>query len=246
MKLKTLFVPLLMIVIVYMIIWLIVPTYFGSAGIKAAKNDLMVANAKIDDINKRGNNAAKLVSELSYNIDQQTVLRQYLPETKREDEIIKSLNTIAFSNGLLVSNISMHDVVAPVAEVASVDADLTTKIVPTGSLVKNLNVDILISGDYGKIRKFIMNLTALKRFNNLVSLEIARGTATDANANTLIAKMTVNFNYLNKISSITTVDNKIFEEDKFDMSVVDEIKKKGTNISTVEVGNLGRSNPFAL
>ncbi|MDO8240738.1 MAG: hypothetical protein Q7T51_02045 [Candidatus Moranbacteria bacterium] len=245
MKLKLLFAPVIMLYGLYLVIWVIIPAYAGQNGVNSAKDNLVKAEARLVDINMKGENAVKLANDLNYNSDQQTVLRQYLPDAKQDEEVINSLNSIASSADLLIASISTKDVLkdAKIKNAEVVDGMLDAP--STESLVDNFKVEIEIAGDYGEIKKFILLLSALKRFNNISALEIKR----DANADddTLMAKVIVTFNYLNKITSVANVDRKIFADGKFDMNVVEDIKNKtSVDMSKVDAGSLGRSNPFVL
>jgi len=253
MKLKILFVPLMIVLVIYLIIWVVVPVYSDPDGIGAARNNLLLAENKLNDINSKGENAAKLVNDLSYTSDQQKILFQYLPNTKKDEEVIESLNSIASANGLFIFSLSMEDVkdnqpVNPAMNVnnngsiAVPGLDGSNAIAPTESSAKNFNVKIALAGDYEKIKKFIVTLSTLRRFNDVSSLAITRGSATDG---TLQANMTIEFNYLKEINSVANVDNKIFADGKFDMSVAGEITNKtNVDISKIDIGALGKTNPF--
>lgn len=248
MKLKILILPLVIVVIMYLTIWVIVPAYSDA---DAAGKRLIVAEDKLTDIKNKTDNANKLVQQLSFTSDQQNTLFQYLPENKREEEIISSINSIAAANGVSMLSLGLEAKAdqqdQAVFEEEFVNANLSPEqmsvMMPKKTSAKNLSASITIVGEYAKIRNFVVSLNKFKRFNDIASLEIKRS----GDENELLqANMAMSLNYLPKIESIVGINNEIFGEGKFNMSVVDEIKKNTTDVSKIEIGSRGRVNPFAL
>jgi len=248
MKLKILILPLVIVTVMYLAIWVIAPAYSDA---DATRNRLTVAEDKLTDIKNKTDNANKLVQQLSFTSDQQNTLVQYLPENKREEEVISSINSIAAANGVSMLSLGLEtkaDLQEQVVfEEEFVNANLSPEqmfaMLPKKTSAKNLSASITVVGEYAKIRNFVISLNKFKRFNEITSLEIQRS----GNENELLqANMAIGLNYLPKIESMVGINNEIFGEGKFDMSVVDEINKNTTDVSKVEVGSRGRANPFAL
>jgi len=260
MKLKLLVVPFVAILTVYLVIWQIVPAYFGPEGVDAYRQGLEKINQKLVDIENKNANAAKLASALNYNAEQQVVLRQYLPEKKKDEEIINSLSSIASQNGISIVNIGVGDISSAMSAEESnlVNEQLSDPtfdmgvdglifedvIVSNENLLQEFNVDTTAVGSYENTRKFIVELTKLKRFNEIVSLKISPNLDSE---DLFTTNMVIKFNYLNKVTSVANVDKKIFEDENFDMSVIKEINDAtSADISTVDIGSVGRTNLFSL
>ncbi len=249
MKLKILILPLVIVVVMYLAIWVIAPAY---SEISMLGNDLDIAKKNLDDINNKVDNANKLTQALSVTSDQQNILIQYLPENKQEEEIIGSINSIAAANGVSMLSLALEAKADPLDQAIPEEEYMNAKLspeqlaamVPKKTSAKNLSASITIVGEYAKIKSFIVSLNKFKRFNEVISLEIKRS----GDKNELLqASMAVGLNYLPKIASAATINNDIFADGKFDMSVVDEIRKNTTDVSRIDVGSIGsRVNPFAL
>lgn len=256
MKLKLLFVPLIAVLIVYMIILHVIPAYFGAAGISATKEDLQKINAKVADIESKRANAAELASALNYNANQQIIIRRYLPEEKRDEEVINSLSSMASDNDVSISSVTVGaDLIAPAIDEAvavapvkpvAVSANTVTDMVdvPSEKLLQKFDVKVKTVGSYENIKELILDLTKLERFNEITSLKI---TAVPENEELFIADMSIAFNYVRKLTSVFNVDKKIFADKNFDMNIVADIENTtSAEVSPVTVGDLGRTNPFAL
>jgi Tfp pilus assembly protein PilO len=258
MKLKMLFAPLLAVLTVYLIIVRVIPAYFGPTGVGAINKNLQKINAKVADIEKKSANAAELANSLSYNANQQTIIRRYLPEEKKDEEVISSLSSMAAKESISITSIDVKESsTAPIIAGAIVNELPTNPNMTSADVVvvdmvdisnekflQKFDVEIAVMGSYDNIKKFILDLTTLKRFNDISSLEIAVDTE---NEWLFKANVGITFNYLSKITSVLNVDGKIFADKNFDMSVISEIENKtSAEVSTVNVGELGRTNPFAL
>lgn len=242
------------ILIIYLIIQFVVPAYFGADGIRATNKKLEEINAKVVDIKDKSANAAELARALNYNANQQTIIRRYLPAERKDDEIIGSLSSLASGDSISISSIAVNvDSKAPVVEAVvaeaptnSPDVVVLADMIDTSNekLLKDFDLDVEVIGSYANIRKFVLNLTTLKRFNDITALKIV---ANDKNEELFTANMKITFNYLNKLTSVANVDRKIFANKNFDMSIVSEIENKTkAEIPAVSVGESGRENPFAL
>ena len=256
MKIKILLMPLMLIGIIYLAIWVAVPSYSDPEGIVDMKARLAASNDKLNDINMRISNAGKLIDELSQNSSDQKLLVHYLPEKKLNEDVVASLNSIASASGVALTSLSFKDIQD---EVPPVDVNLgmtmgsgietnrsmdsPKNVEPQKSFSKNFAADLVVVGDYEKIRSFILSLSTFKRFNGIESLSISK----KENANFLEANLSVRFNYLKKTASISIIDKEMFKKPSFDMSVAGEITNKTSiNITKPNVDSAGRVNPFAL
>lgn len=229
---------------VYLLIWVAVPAYFDAGGIEITKVSLQSAETKLVDIDTKIANARSLVEGLNRDFDQQNVLFQYLPEKKQDEQIIASIDAMASREGVFASSFGVEDEKIVAAVNTDVASDGATVTEPIENSVKNFNVSLIVTGDYEKIKKFIVDLAGFKRFNEMVSLNIEK--SSDANGS-LKAAMVLKFNYLVKLDTISNFDDSVFAKGNFDMGLAEDIKSKANfDISKIEAGSLGRTNPFAL
>lgn len=268
MKLKSLLSPAIILLAIYWFIWVIIPIYTNPDGVGAMRDSLNTAKKNLDNINQKKENSANLLNELNYNPEQQSVVFQYLPDTKKDEDIIETLNTLSAANSLLMSDTAIEDIKNDTGNTAitagNVYADVArgnngivdnnktaTDIVLTESIARKFVVKVEVIGRYEKIRQFIASLATLKRHNKVVAVSIAKKIAVneevDSDAESSRATVSIEFDYLPKITSIANVDNEIFLSEKFDMSIIGDITNKtSTDISKINIGSAGRVNPFSL
>lgn len=249
--------PLMLIGMIYLAIWVAVPAYSDPEGITDLKAKLDKSEEKLADIEKRVSNAEKLDMELSQNSDEQKMLLHYLPDKKLNEDVVASLNSIASSSGVAITSVSFKDTKAGTAApkedltVTAKDSlklnqemDSPKNIVPKKTLANDFNANLVVVGEYEKIKKFIVSLAAFKRFNNVEMLSIK---ANKEDENFLEANIETRFNYLKKLTSIQTIDRDMFKDESFNMSIAKQITDKtNVNITKLGVDSAGRANPFSL
>lgn len=248
--------PIMLVAIIYLTIWVAVPTYSDPGGIVDIKIQLQDSGDKLADVDMRISNAKKLANELSQNSQEQKILFQYLPDKKLNEDIVASLNAMASKNEVAITGLSFKDskdkalasnedltVTAKDSLELNKSMDSPKNVAPKKSSTKNFNTNVTLVGDYEKIRNFIVSLSALKRFNGIEMVEINK----KDDVNFLEAKIDIRLNYLDKLKSIAVVDKEMFKDGKFDMSIANEISTK-TNVDITKVGvdSAGRTNPFVL
>lgn len=259
MKLKILLIPVLIILIIIMAIWVVYP---GFQDLSSKQATLKEANAKLAGIQDKNKKADILGQALIGNADKRNTLLTYIPDQEKEEEIISNLNSLANAGSLAVFGMS----VAPVEVIAGVPAEDASAIaVPADGgaampvaavkpLPSNFKVNLEVTGTYENIRELSKKITSLRRFNNIAGLEILKDETTkneatkaedQSSSNNLRATISLSFNYLAKDNSIVNIDNSVFSEGSFDMSVVDDIKNKmNTVMNSLSMGAIGVANPF--
>ncbi|MDP1620321.1 MAG: hypothetical protein U0944_01865 [Candidatus Moranbacteria bacterium] len=250
MKLKILFTPLMLVIIIYLAIWVAIPAYSGPEGVVATGKKLQGAELKLADISLKEENAGSLVAALNDSSEQQKILLQYLPEKKTDEDVIANLNSIASGAGVFLSGVTMDDE-SPVAVVQPEEAfvldengnEVPVEVAPK-TVAKNFKASVALVGDYERLRQFIADVSRLKRFNEIVSMKITKNSGSDNGA--LQMDAVIRFNYLDKTGSIASMSNEVFSMGMFDMGVIDKIKAKtNMDVFKVEAGSIGRSNPFS-
>jgi len=257
MKIKILLMPLMLIGSIYMAIWVAKPAYYDTGGIVELKAKLENSSARLDDVSKRVDNSKRLRDELNQPTVEQKIVFHYLPDQKLNEDIVASLNALATSNVVSIKSLSFKDVKDKVVveefEASSMgdsaelnqSMDSPQYVAPKKTPFKTFNADVVIEGDYEKIRKFIADLAAFKRFNDVESLEIKKSDKEGTAA--LTASMTLRLSYMEKMKSVTVIDKNMFMKSNFDMKVADEIRNKSSiDITKLGVDTAGRTNPFDL
>lgn len=256
MKIKILAMPLMIFGIIYLSIWVIAPTYSDPEGIVDFQERLAKSEARLDDINLRVANASKLEAELSQDTPGQKMVFHYLPEKKFNEDVVASLNSIAKENAVTINEISFKDlkeqasslmrnevVTAKDSLAMNKEMDSPKNVEPKNKTTKNFSANVLISGDYIRIRGFIAALDRFKRFNSIDLAEIKR----DEKGNMIEANLDIRFSYMDKLTSLTVLDKEMFASNKFDMTIEDEITNKtNIDITKVNIDSTGRTNPFSL
>lgn len=240
MKLKLLFAPLLVLLIIVMAIWVVAPAY---QELQVQKDELATAQQKLTDIQEKNALAAKLRQELAGNAEQEGLLLKYIPREAQEEIIIENLNSLALEEGLLVNNISVTGNTGKSIPVVVVSDGMDAQAVPVLSENKiSLNTGVI--GPYEKIKSFIGKLAALKRYNNISSLKISPA-ASGTSANKLQADMMINFAYFSDNNAAVNVNSSIFSKGSFDKTVIEQIKNRlNKDVVPVNIGETGKANPF--
>lgn len=263
MKLKILITPFCIAISIIVLIWFIYPAYSDPASSSGVSDKLEILKAqktRITEIEQRTDNAERLASALSSNPDSATVF-SYIPDSEKEEDIIGSLNAVASANGLLVYNLSLeNDPASKNAQAAqgmaatdgssSADAsDPANQAVDAKPQPRTASVNLSLIGSYGSIKNVLASLYKFKRFNQLKSMTIKIMRDQDANpSGNLKADLVIGFNYLEKDRTLTDSDvqNSVFLTDKFNTSVIDDLKTVRTGeIAKIESGQAGKENPFA-
>lgn len=249
MKAKILIFPLIIVLIIWLAIAKIAPA-FGE--MRAQSKNLKIEKAKLADIQQKNKNVDKLIQELN-NYPQQNVVFNYVPKGSQEEELIDTLSSLASGSGVSVYNLAVVKTQpkadAPAAEISSEGdvSDVTVTVAGQTPKPSNVDVSIGVVGNYDGIKSFLDKVISFKRYNNISMLKIAKAvSSTDTATDALQTDIKIGFNYLEKKGSAVNADDNIFKTGKFDMSVVDGIvKATSTDIQTINLGTVGKTNPFA-
>lgn len=256
MKLRILAAPILIILIIMVAIWYVNPAF---QDLRIKKAALGAAQTKLEDVREKNRRAGELRENLATKTDQNGALLQYIPAQQKEEEVIANLNALAGAAGLAVYNISIGDIEKKekVAEdpMVQMGDSLLASNAPAVAVqpkpeTKNFKVELGVIGSYGKIKELLGKIAALQRFNSIDSLKITKvkeqvAAADSGTSDNLQADISLNFNFIDKNNAIVNLDNEIFANGNFDMSVVDEIKSQMTTVvNSLSVGTNGVQNPF--
>jgi hypothetical protein len=265
-KVKILIIPLVLAIALALVVWLIYPAYLN---MNVQKKALENKNLQVSDLTQKEQKVKELMSSLNASAEEQAVVMKFLPGSQKEEEIIASLNDIASQEEVSVSGISVSKpkIEAPplesiaasippapsLAAVGQTEGDNASQASDSAppNIAKTIKfqAELDLYGPYEKIKNVINKVYSLDRFNRAVSLEISHSDSESGKENTdnLQANLALEFNYLEmaKMETVADMNNKILTLGKFDMSVVDEIKKnRSTPISSMDINSTGKANPF--
>lgn len=244
MKLKILIVPLLLVAIIAFSIWVLAPSYFT---VKEEVGKLDEANQKANDIKSKLEKASKLSQELTKRGEEQKIITEYLPENKEEEKVVNYFNDLVLRQGMTILDFSIAPKVSQLA-VPLTDASGIPVEIDTTPAVQYVNVDFTVAGTYEKIKDFLSKLDSIKRLNSISKISISKGSANESEApssGNLIAEVTTGFGYLEKIKTVSNINNKALASEKFDLSIIDYLKNSNnTEITELNLDAAGKNDPF--
>lgn len=244
MKLKILIIPLLIVAVIAFSIWVLAPSYFT---MKEEVGKLDEASRKADDIKNKLETASKLSQELTERGEEQKTVTQYLPENKEEEKVINYFNDLVLRQGMAILDFSIipraSQLVVPTTDASGMPIEIDTT--PT---VQYVDVNFTVAGAYEKLKDFLSKLDNIKRFNNISMISISKGSAGEsetASSDSLMIEATTGFGYLEKIKTVSNINNKALASEKFDLSIVDYLKNsKNTETTELNLDAAGKNNPF--
>ncbi|MFZ5982675.1 MAG: hypothetical protein ACOYS2_03860 [Patescibacteria group bacterium] len=258
MKVKVLLVPLFIVLSVALSIWLVYPA-FSDWSMK--KEELEKEKGKVADIKMKLEKTEALAGVLKESSRSQEIVNQFLPESQRVEEIFDSLSSIASSEGMAISEISVEKPKIKIQalnlppEVTGQNAISATEVSSSDpsnqesasiSKVSLFEANLFLKGNYEKAKAILSKIGQMKRFNNVSSLEISADKSEGASADNLLVKMVFDFGYLEKVKSVSSVNNRIFSSSGFETEslMADLEKHKNGFSSKINLEGVGKANPF--
>ncbi len=194
------------------------------------------------------------------NIGNQELVLKYIPAVRGDEFLINYLNSIAYAEGISLSDIAIEEKKSDLpAEVSAPDDSknraslsqegletLSTAVSPK-PVFETVNFNLFAS--YEKIMTLLNKFDGLKRFNEVASLKIIKtypkDNKGDASLNFLQVELGLDFNQLKKITSQAEVSENLLNAKNFDQETLVKIKNKAINgVNDPEGRADGRSNPF--
>lgn len=110
MKIKILLMPVSVIIALVLIIWHIYPAWFGAEAnsIKTMRTELKNKETSVMDIKNRKSNIKKLTDALSSSTEKKDLINRYYPTYRNEEDIINNINTVAFTEGVFLSDMAVE------------------------------------------------------------------------------------------------------------------------------------------
>ena len=252
MRLKILFFPIVMLLVIYISIMWIWPMV---TKMETVKIDLEQKNNELQEILKKKGNIDLLKNTLNQNKDKEQMVISYLPNDKNEEKIINNVYNMTTSAGVILINMSLEEMKPSVAEqqnsgsispiISSSDISGQTDMAPIGTKneVKIIKARINVAGSYEYIKIFLDQLKNSGMHINIASALISQQENLAAkegeNTNNLTAKIEADFGYLPQTKA------KIDLKSTLDFSVVDKISSAVAKSATsIELDSVGKVNPF--
>lgn len=211
---------------------------------------------QIADLDKKTETIESLSQGLAADVENQELVLQYIPSARDDEFLINYLDSVAYAEGVSLSDITISDL--PGEVLAPANPESGAALSPEGSEVLPAAVspkpvfetaEFKLFASYEKIMTLLRKFDGLKRFNEVSSLKIVKtypkDNNEDAGLNFLQAEWSLDFNHLKKITSQAEIGENLFSQESFDQETLAKIKNKAINGANNPDGKTdGRSNPF--
>lgn len=256
MRLKTLFFPIVLVIsllIGFVYIW---PEVIKIRTIMAEN---ITKKAQLVDIKSKSELIGSIGEKVSSG-ESVKIVKEYLPEIKIEERIIKNINYLASDANVFLLDISLSDAVKNTsAELATpVEIDPVTGL-PLAAIqagIQSTTAQINIAGTYQQVRIFLDGIQRLPIFNAIDSVSIQKKEAEKttegteiSNQDSLLVDLSVNFGFM-PVSKITGVTASTFNSN-IDESSVNTLKGYFSNKNRIASTDFSgeknvRENPFMV
>ena len=260
MRLKMLFFPFFVVVILIL----------GIGYIKPDFDTVMEKNAEISDKQSKVADMDGIVANIKslnnvLDTEQKTeqFIYRYLPKTLSQEQVIDAFNFLAPRSGLAISKMEFKplpvtkDAEAPLIAPAAKSfvaggRTLADSNVPDAAppiMVKTFVFKGTVIGSYANIKTFFDQMAQIERFQqvrffsieNLEKAEAGKVAVTDRLTGTFEAE----YGYLPPRPIVSALENPIFSQSKFNFSDINTLLSKITSpMSILEKGETGKPNPF--
>lgn len=262
MKIKILLAPSMIVASIVIMVWYVYPAYtdpLTGNGVKEKSAELTKSETQLKDAsakNETVKNLAKTLASGQMSSVRDTVMK-FMPQNIKEYEVIDNLNYIVLKEELSGTSISVSQ---PTSSGSSSDASLAaaapdpnlgaglvqpTSIKPEATVFE---VEFSAQGSYVKIKNIFRKVYGLKRFNRVVTMEIApaKSGEGESNPDNLKATAVLEFAYFKESGKFDTMEDSVFSKSTFDTKVADLIntKKDTSLLPDLQVDQKGKTNPF--
>lgn len=247
----------MVVITVALLIWYVYPAYTnGTDGVKEKYVLLKAEQEKLDALLEKKASADALFAQLE-TLGEKEVLYKFIPENSTEEEIIDNLNFNVSNSIITMFNVSIDRAVAKSELVALdeeleegggvVDASASSQPLPES---EKMEVSANLTGEYEKVKNFILVQEKNIRFNDFSRVNIAKtqSSVEQGSSNVLMVSLDMGFQSLQKTKlSVSNVGNFTSAEGVLDSGIIEKIKERrnGPNLQ-LNVEQKGKANPFAL
>ncbi len=268
MRLKILFFPLALLVVVVASIWYVYPAYKESM----AKRSVLESRQKqLASLSERVTRINDLAATLDASPVARDFLFRYVPFVPDEEHIINAIDDAAkraavnlitvdvlrggsdayFStdgdDDLRQQGAASQAAGARQDNLIAVDAAAGAPLLPIRRpAVRELRTNIVASGTYDNLKKFLAFIGTIDRLYGVVSAEIDRGDDTaagEATGETLMLQSTVAFAYMGHTKIPRNADGALYAQD-LDLDAVNTIRAATVAPPALSTDVVARQNPF--
>lgn len=257
MRLKVLFAPAAIALAIVLLIWFVWPAF---EDLNNVNQDLKSKQESLNNLMSIKDNVQALKKNLDQNLDKENFVLSYLPVQRDEENIVNSINFLAASDQLNLTNVNIEK--EQIATGSTVDASQTTPDDTgnaSGTADKNIQymqAKIDISGNYDSIVRFVNSINKMEFLDKVDSMEISAPTNNQPQqpaqqqpqqppAQSLTGSLTVDFGYLAPISAGNNFSSPVFSRSSFDFSKVDAVTSAiSEKAPALDEGAKGMTNPF--
>lgn len=250
MKLKIIFFPIALVVVIWLSIFVIKPEIFV---IKDKMSLLEVKKVELENIIKKQGTIDSLVGNLNSKADREKIIIDYLPVNREEEEVINKIYQRAIDAKTKISSLSVTEgspETGQTAATAPVSSDDDLEVMPKNKLI---GAQAVVVGTYDQIRQFFKYVYAMEKLNSIHSLNIKQEMSTGEGAEAgvskltgkLTADMTLSFDFSPALKVNKDKDLPIFSRPDFDFTIADKVEKLlAEKVAAVKTDTTGKKNPF--
>lgn len=266
MRLKNLFFPLMLVLSIAVLVLYGYPAFSQISVISKARTENL---AKLEEFKKKGDSADSLRSKLEAGGENIAAVYRYVPQDKKEDRIIDSLNYIATTtSGIALTEMSIEKTAEQPAAAESAatvgnPAALGTVVAPDGSgsvapVPVNVNVGLKfvtaklsVVGNYAELKTFLDRINGVDMYNSIKSVSIehanknekkteGENTAATTSSDVLSAEITVEFAYAAPSVFKANLKPDLLARGDFDFSPLEKMKAANQiKVPEIVVGGAG-------
>lgn len=244
MRLKIFFFPFSLIVSIILFVWFIGPEF---SAIKNKISELNSEEKSLQEIINKKQNLNNLEASLESNGDREELVLSYLPFTKKEDEIVHTLDYLAIGSGISLLNLTIADVkvdkISASPSISSTGLATPEEVLKEKGAVKIIGVELSLAGSYEGINDFLEQIYRTRIANNVYFANIYKQPESD----NLMANIKINFSYLPQIHLDINegLSDPIFSQKSFNLAIIDDLNNLiNEKIPGIETSSVGKANPF--
>jgi Tfp pilus assembly protein PilO len=228
---KIILLPLMIIVIIYFVIFHLVPSFKETLALRDTRDAKIV---ELEKVKKQKNDLIKFMNEVDNHQSEMNFVSNYIPKDPKENDILNIINQKAKEDNVALLIIGFQD---RLSQEKSEDVDSV--------VMSSTEVNMNFVGSYDDVKNFLKKVFYINRSYTLESLKIEKlvsNKSEDKPTGSLNIKAVFNFKYIPNDLSISTNDisNGLKDNYKF----VNEIIEKSIQSTELEKTVPGRVNPF--
>lgn len=265
MSLKILLFPFCIILSLILVIGYIKPNV---TDILAKRDAIGVKQSDLARVDTTIQNVKRMTAEMNDRSEGEKFVLKYLPLTLEEERVLDTFNYFAIRSGVVIIEVNAEEnepVEAPIPEdlhasmsfqaLASVQADAQVPPpIPQTRTLQSYAGSVVVMGTYSNIKDFFQRLGQSDRFRNTKEFLIEKPSEDDIKKDTgesvypadfLRGSYSADFVYFPVRQMGSALDMALFQKERFDFSVVDDLVNYVSNpLLPLEADASARDNPF--